>query len=84
MKITTVSITYSRKFNLGNFESIDLGCSLWAQVDEDEDADRVTEFLYLQAKTSVRNAAMPVLKASEYQRKKVNSDKKNNNKFVDN
>ncbi len=67
MKITTVSISYSRKFNLGQYESLDLGCSLWAQVDEEEDPDGVVQFLYHQAKASVKNAAMPVLKASEFQ-----------------
>ncbi|WP_026730794.1 hypothetical protein [Fischerella sp. PCC 9605] len=75
MKITTVSISYSRKFNLGAYESLDLGCSLWAQVDEDEDADRVAEFLYLQAKESVKQAATPVLKASEFQINKAKSQR---------
>jgi hypothetical protein len=82
MKITTVSISYSRKFNLGNYESIDLGCSLWAQVDEEEEADRVAEFLYLQAKASVKNAVIPVLKASEYQMNKVHSQRKYSDKIV--
>jgi hypothetical protein len=83
MKITTVSISYSRKFNLGNYESIDLGCSLWAQVDEEEEADRVAEFLYLQAKTSVKNAVIPVLKASEHQMNNVHSQRKYNDKIVE-
>ncbi|WP_026735970.1 hypothetical protein [Fischerella sp. PCC 9605] len=76
MKTTTVSISYSRKFNLGDYESIELGCSLWAQVDEDEDSERVTEFLYLQAKQAVKEAAMPVIKASEYQQIKVKQQKR--------
>ncbi|QLE45603.1 hypothetical protein FD723_35655 (plasmid) [Nostoc sp. C052] len=76
MKFTTVSVSYSRKFNLGNFESLDLGCSLWAQVEDGEDADGITQFLYLQAKTSVKLAAMPVLKASEFQINKAKSSKK--------
>jgi hypothetical protein len=75
MKITTVSISYSRKFNLGSYESLDLGCSLWAQLEEEEEADGVVQYLYLQAKASVKNAAMPVLKASGYQTNKVNSQK---------
>lgn len=33
MKFTTVSVSYSRKFNLGDYESLELGCSLWAQVE---------------------------------------------------
>ncbi|WP_152592065.1 hypothetical protein [Nostoc sphaeroides] len=76
MKFTTVSVSYSRKFNLGNFESLDLGCSLWAQVEDGEDADGITQFLYQQAKTSVKLAAMPVLKASEFQINKAKSSKK--------
>jgi hypothetical protein len=75
MKFTTVSVSYYRKFNLGNFESLDLGCSLWAQVEDGEDADGVTQFLYLQAKASVKQAAMPVLKASEFQMAKTKSSK---------
>ncbi len=75
MKITTVSISYSRKFNLGSYESLDLGCSVWAQLEEEEEADGVVQYLYLQAKASVKNAAMPVLKASGYQTNKVNSQK---------
>jgi hypothetical protein len=75
MKISTVSISYSRKFNLGQFESIDVGCSLWAQVEE-EDADGVVQFLYHQAKASVKEAAMPVIKANEFQISKAKSQRK--------
>jgi hypothetical protein len=76
MKISTVSISYSRKFNLGQFESIDVGCSLWAQVEEEEDADGVVQFLYHQAKASVKEAAMPVIKANEFQISKAKSQRK--------
>ncbi len=76
MKTTTVSISYSRKFNLGNYESIELGCSLWAQVDEDEDPEAVTQFLYLQAKQAVKQAAMPVIKSSQYQQTIVKQQKR--------
>ncbi|MBE9038761.1 hypothetical protein [aff. Roholtiella sp. LEGE 12411] len=67
MKIGTVSISYSRKFNLGNYESLELSCSLWAQVEDEEDADGVVQFLYHQAKAAVKSAAMPVIKANEFQ-----------------
>ncbi|WP_193201056.1 hypothetical protein [Nostoc sp. MG11] len=73
MKISTVSISYSRKFNLGQFESIDIGCSVWAQVEDEEDADGVVQFLYHQAKTAVKSAAMPVIKANEFQISKAKS-----------
>ncbi|MBN3957383.1 hypothetical protein [Nostoc sp. NMS8] len=76
MKIGTVSISYSRKFNLGNYESIELGCSLWAQVEDEKDADGVVQFLYYQAKAAVKEAAMPVIKANEFQISKAKSQKK--------
>ncbi|MBD0388127.1 MAG: hypothetical protein ICV54_16860 [Nostoc sp. C3-bin3] len=68
MKFTTVSVSYSRKFNLGDYESLELGCSLWAQVEDGEDADGITQFLYQQAKTSVKQAAMPVLSTNRPKR----------------
>ena len=76
MKVTTVSISYSRKFNLGQYESLDLSCSLWAQVDEEEDADGVVQFLYHKAKSSVKEAALPVLKDSEFQLRKAKAQRK--------
>ena len=76
MKIGTVSVSYSRKFNLGNYESLELGCSLWAQVEDEEDADGVVQFLYYQAKVAVKEAAMPVIKANEFQISKAKSQKK--------
>ncbi|WP_392476744.1 hypothetical protein [Nostoc sp. C110] len=76
MKIGTVSISYSRKFNLGSYESLEVGCSFWAQVEDEEDASGVVQFLYHQAKAAVKVAAMPVIKASEFQISKAKSQKK--------
>ncbi len=67
MQITTVSVGYRRKFNLSNFESLDLEVNLYAKVDQDEDADAVTDFLWQQAKASVKAQAAPVLKSVNYQ-----------------
>ncbi|BAZ33758.1 hypothetical protein NIES4074_62720 (plasmid) [Cylindrospermum sp. NIES-4074] len=77
MEIKTISVVYQRKFNLGNYESLEIGCSLWAQIDPEEDADGATEFLYQQAKTSVKEAVMPVLKSSGYLDKNKQSVPKN-------
>ncbi len=66
MQITTVGVEYRRKFNLGNYESLELGINLYAKVDLDEDADAVAEYLWKQAKTSVKNQASPVLKGINY------------------
>ncbi|WP_193200205.1 hypothetical protein [Nostoc sp. MG11] len=71
MEIKTISVTYHRKFNLGDYESLEIGCSLWGQIDPEEDADGATQFLYQQAKASVKEAAMPVIKESAYQMNKA-------------
>jgi hypothetical protein len=67
MQITTVSVGYRRKFNLGNFESLDLEINLYAKVDPDEDEEAVTELLWQQAKASVKAQAVPVLNGVNYQ-----------------
>jgi hypothetical protein len=70
MEIKTISVSYQRKFNLGDYESVEIGCSLWGQIDLEEDAEGATEFLFEQAKASVKKAALPVIKASSYQMSK--------------
>lgn len=67
MQINTVGIEYRRKFNLGNYESLELGITLYSKVDPDEDAEMVAECLWQQAKASVKEQAAPVLKAVNYQ-----------------
>ena len=67
MQHTSVGITYTQKFNLGNYESLELGISLYAKVDTDEDAEAVTELLLKQAEAIVKTQAAPVLKAVNHQ-----------------
>lgn len=66
MQINTVGVEYRRKFNLTNYESLELSISLYAKVDPDEDPDAVAEFLWHQAKNSVKAQAAPVLKSVNY------------------
>ena len=66
MQINTVGIEYRRKFNLGNYQSLELSISLYAKVDPDEDPDAVAEFLWHQAKASVKAQAAPVLGKANY------------------
>ncbi|UKP00996.1 hypothetical protein [Nostoc sp. UHCC 0870] len=85
MEIKTISVTYQRKFNLGDYESVEVGCSLWGQIDPEEDAEGATQFLFEQAKESVKKAAMPLLKASQYQMNKYKqSAKQINNDNLEN
>lgn len=67
MQITTVGVEYWRKFNLGNYESLELSVNLYSKLDPDEDAEGVAQLLWQQAKASVKEQALPVLKAVNYQ-----------------
>ena len=67
MQPTSVGVTYTRKFNLGNFESLELGINLYAKVDAEEEAESVAELLLKQAESIVKAQAAPVLKGVNYQ-----------------
>jgi hypothetical protein len=55
VKVTQVSVTYERKFNLGDYNSAHIGLSLWAQLDEGEDAEAVARTMQDQARGLVRD-----------------------------
>lgn len=67
MQPTSVGITYTRKFNLGSYNSLELGINLYAKVDADEDLEAVAELLLKQAEAIVKAQADPVLKGVNYQ-----------------
>lgn len=54
MQIRTIAVSYSRKFNLGNFNSVDLSCSLWAQIVAEEDEDACVQILQDKCREHVR------------------------------
>lgn len=54
MKVNTVSFSYSRKFNLGNFESVEIEVAKWAHVEDGEDDDEVIGLLAEQCKAHVK------------------------------
>ena len=58
MHIKTISVTYERKINLGDFNSANIGVTLWADVEEGESPVVVTEALFAQAKAAVKEQAM--------------------------
>lgn len=59
-KITNVSVTYDRKINLGDYNSVKFGLTVWADVDEDEDLDAAMKALWEMAKENVRQQAARV------------------------
>jgi hypothetical protein len=62
-RIKTVAVQYGRKLNLGDFNSAEISLTLWADLDEDEDAQAALDLLYAQAKDNVKKQALPLLKA---------------------
>lgn len=61
MNITEITITYGRKFNLGNYEQLHIDLSLTAQLDETDDATQAQTELFSIAKSQVRGQALPVI-----------------------
>jgi hypothetical protein len=61
MKVKTVSVTYGRKANLGDYNSATVDCTLWADVDETDDLDQVMHGLWECAKTNVKAQLLPIL-----------------------
>jgi len=62
MNIKTVSVTYERKQNLGDFSSANVGCTIWADVREDEDLHQAMNGLWNMAKANVKAQLVPLTK----------------------
>jgi hypothetical protein len=62
MKIKTLSVTYERKFNLGDYNSMTVGATAWADMEEGEDATQAYEALFGEVKETVKQQSLPVLK----------------------
>lgn len=61
MRIKTVSVTYGRKINLGDYNSAELGLSLWADLDDaDSDAESAVKELQAAARELVRAEYMRI------------------------
>ena len=54
MNIKTISAHYERKHNLGDFSSVTSGVTIWADIDEDEDAVACIDELKAVAKEAVK------------------------------
>jgi len=53
MILKTISVTYGRKLNLGDFNSAHSEISLWAEVEPDEDEAAAAEALRTMARNQV-------------------------------
>jgi len=58
--VKTVSVTYGRKFNLGDYNSATVDCTLWADVSDDQDLDEAMTALWSMAKANVKAQLLPL------------------------
>ena len=63
MLITHISVDYSQKINLGNFESVNVSINIHGKPEDGEDADACYEFLLNQAQQVVMSKLLEVTKA---------------------
>jgi hypothetical protein len=54
MFVKMISVTYSRKFNLGNYESLELAESIWADLEPGTDPEQTAQQLHNAAREHVR------------------------------
>ena len=62
MNVKTISVTYERKFNLGDYNGAAIGVSLWADISDAEDENACLADLFTEAKVAVKTQALPLLK----------------------
>jgi len=65
MRITTTSVTYGRKFNLGNYEQLTVELTLAAELDEQDNPTEAQALLFQQAKAQAKAQALPVITAGK-------------------
>lgn len=65
--VKTVSVTYERKFNLGDYNSANIGCTLWADVTDDQDLDAAMRGLWDMARENVKAQSLPLVQKQRAQ-----------------
>jgi hypothetical protein len=70
MEIQTISVSYTRKFNLGDFESLEVSDTAWAKLDRDDDESECMEELFNICKRQVFLAVKSILENNPYQQRK--------------
>lgn len=73
MNVTTVSITVKRKFNLGNYESVELGATVWADIEPADNLSDCTKALWAMASENIKAQAMPLLAKDAESRELANT-----------
>lgn len=64
-QIKTVSVTYGRKLNLGDYNSANVEISIWAELEDGDNEADVTAALWEMAKNNVKAQALPLVQKNE-------------------
>lgn len=59
MQIKSINVGVRKKFNTGNFESVDVEVNLSAEIGADEDEAAIAQYLIGVCKAQVKEAAPP-------------------------
>ena len=62
MKLISVSLTYGRKINLGDYNNANLEVTLGADIEDGDDLNEIMHDLWHCARENVRVHAMPLLR----------------------
>lgn len=62
MRVKTISVVYERKFNLGDFNSMTVGATAWADLDEGEGEEEAFDTLFAEVKEVVKEQSLPVIR----------------------
>jgi hypothetical protein len=65
MLITHISVDYTQKVNLGNFESVNVSINIHGKPEDGEDPDACYEFLVNQAQQVVMSKLLEVTEAHD-------------------
>jgi hypothetical protein len=65
MLITHISVEYTQKVNLGNFESVSISLNIHGKPEDGEDPDACYEFLLNQAQQVVMSKLLKVTEAHD-------------------
>lgn len=74
MDIKTISVTYLRKINLGQYNSIELGMTAWADIGADENAQTCASALRAYCRENARSEALQLIEAIRSGRKMEKTD----------
>lgn len=71
MNVKTVSVSYERKIDLGQWNSVKVACTLWADLDSDDDEAACMTALWTMAKANVKAQVLPLKAKQEAQVEQV-------------